>query len=90
MVDEAHLLDHPQAHQTDDLPMNTWTAKAHELRAEQARVFTNIIRDINPEQLERVYSTTLAGDERKLRGIPCKARGVGGAIPGTNPSSAIR
>ena len=28
---------------------------------------------------------TAAGDERKLRGIPCMARGVGGTQPQTQP-----
>jgi len=28
---------------------------------------------------------TAAGDERKLRGIPCIARGVGGTQPHTQP-----
>jgi hypothetical protein len=34
-----------------------------------------------------VYSTTLAGDARKLRGIPAIGRSVAGAIPGTSPHS---
>lgn len=28
---------------------------------------------------------TSGGDERRLRGVPCIARGVGGAIPGSSP-----
>jgi hypothetical protein len=32
-----------------------------------------------------VYATTLAGDARKLRGIPAIGRSVQGAIPGTSP-----
>lgn len=31
------------------------------------------------------YATTLAGDSRKLRGIPAIGRNVRGAIPGTTP-----
>jgi hypothetical protein len=34
-----------------------------------------------------VVRATLAGDERRLRGIPCIARGVPGASPGTNPGN---
>lgn len=35
------------------------------------------------------FGATLPGDERRLRGIPCVARGVAGACPGTNPLSAL-
>ncbi len=72
--------------------MNTWTAKAHELRQTQANILATIIRDINPnapEIQERRYRATAAGDERRLRGIPALARGVGSAIPGTNPLQAL-
>jgi len=70
--------------------MSTWTARAHELRAAQARIVANILREIDPDDpvlTEHRYATTLAGDERKLRGIPVYARGVGGAIPGSRPGS---
>lgn len=39
---------------------------------------------------DQVYATTLAGDHRKLRGIPAIGRNVRGAIPGTNPEDCIR
>lgn len=32
-----------------------------------------------------VACATLPGDTRRLRGIPCIARGVGGTSPGSNP-----
>jgi hypothetical protein len=35
----------------------------------------------------KVYATTLAGDPRKLRGIPAIGKSVAGAIPGTAPHS---
>lgn len=38
--------------------------------------------DINP-------NATLGGDERRLRGIPVIASGVGGTSPGTNPAAAV-
>lgn len=72
--------------------MSTWTAKAHQLREAQANILCQILREADPDDpqfRERVYRTTAAGDERKLRGIPCIARGVGGAIPGSSPH-AIR
>lgn len=34
---------------------------------------------------EPVGGATPAGDERRLRGIPCIARGVSGAVPDTRP-----
>jgi hypothetical protein len=37
------------------------------------------------EDHTQVYATTLAGDPRKLRGIPAIGRNVTGAIPGTSP-----
>lgn len=70
--------------------MSTWTARAHELRQAQATQLTEILRDIDPNDpdiQEKRYATTLAGDERKLRGIPAIGRGVTGAIPGTSPHS---
>lgn len=32
---------------------------------------------------------TAAGDERRLRGIPCISRGVPGTSPGTNPLAEL-
>lgn len=37
-----------------------------------------------------VQRATLPGDNRRLRGIPCVARGVAGVSPGTHPVSALR
>ncbi len=36
-----------------------------------------------------VSRATLAGDTRRLRGIPVQARGVGGTSPNTNPVQAL-
>jgi hypothetical protein len=36
-----------------------------------------------------VARATLPGDMRRLRGIPCAARGVSSTSPGTNPVSAL-
>lgn len=66
--------------------MTTWTAKAHQLREAQANILVEILRDIDPDQLQErndvVYSTT---EGEQLRGIPAIGRGVAGAIPGTSP-----
>lgn len=68
--------------------MSLWTARAHELLTKQADQLATILNETNTEDL-RVYRTTAAGDERKLRGIPAIGRNVAGAIPGTSPH-AIR
>jgi hypothetical protein len=39
---------------------------------------------------QTVARATLPGDNRRLRGIPCVARGVSGVSPGTDPVSCIR
>lgn len=36
------------------------------------------------------YTTTAAGDPRKLRGIPAIGRNVHGAIAGTRPEDCLR
>ena len=45
----------------------------------------NIDRATRDATDHTVYATTLAGDSRKLRGIPAIGRNVRGAIPGTTP-----
>lgn len=44
----------------------------------------------DPGPTVTVARATLAGDDRRLRGIPCVARGVAGVSPGTAPGSSIR
>jgi hypothetical protein len=41
------------------------------------------------ESVQTVTRATLPGDTRRLRGIPCIARGVGGTSPGTDPLLAL-
>ena len=36
-----------------------------------------------------VTRATLGGDTRRMRGIPCIARGVSGVSPGTDPRLAV-
>lgn len=66
---------------------SSWTTKAHQLREHQADMYAEVLRTIDPDDLEPVYRTTAGGDEQKLRGIPAIGRGVTGAIPGTSPHS---
>jgi hypothetical protein len=43
----------------------------------------------DPGPVRTVQRATLAGDPRRLRGIPVCARGVGGVSPGTNPLAEV-
>lgn len=67
--------------------MSIWTTPAHRLLEAQADALADVLRDIDPAELEEQHTfiATAAGDERKLRGIPAIGRGVAGAIPGTSP-----
>jgi hypothetical protein len=61
-------------------------------RAERARKIAAIVRETEcsaESATKTVAQATLAGDERRLRGVPCIARGVGGASPGTNPVAEL-
>lgn len=73
--------------------MSTWTAKAHELRAAQARLLADILLTLDPNDprtLTTKHIASPAGSERALRGIPVVgAQGVGGTITGTNPLQAL-
>lgn len=41
------------------------------------------------ETPKTVTRATLPGDNRRLRGIPCVARGVSGVSPGTDPLAQV-
>jgi hypothetical protein len=47
-----------------------------------------ISREMN-QQVDTVVKATLAGDNRRLRGLPAVGRGVSGHIPGTDPLEAL-
>jgi hypothetical protein len=51
-----------------------------------ARILIETGEDAPPETLARA---TLAGDGRRLRGIPAVSRGTSGAIAGTDPLRAL-
>lgn len=60
-------------------------------RIEDERKIGRILRETTSMDLPRtVARATLPGDTRRLRGIPCVARGVAGVSPGTHPSDALR
>lgn len=59
-------------------------------RAERERKIARIILEAGPEETPAtVARATLAGDARRLRGLPAIGRGVGGTIPGTSPEGAL-
>lgn len=60
-----------------------------EEHAEFRAKITRMWQDIDSSELVNTPSrATAAGDSRKLRGIPAIARGVSGAVPGTQPEAA--
>lgn len=57
-------------------------------RLEDQRKVAKIVLEASPEVVSQtVARATLPGDTRRLRGIPCVARGVAGVSPGTDPRS---
>lgn len=78
--------------------MNIWTTplgnnpliraiRHHELTVQLEDQLHQIARDTETVPIVNSKATA-AGDERKLRGIPALAYGVGGTIPGTDPLRA--
>ncbi len=58
--------------------------------AEWERKLARILIEVGePAPASRTFRATAAGDEQRLRGIPCQAKGVGGTSPGTNPMAAL-
>jgi hypothetical protein len=69
-------------------PADAYHRIRRELQVEAAKI-ARILRDTASPEPERPSRGTAPGDERKLRGIPVQARGVGGTIPGSDPVSAL-
>lgn len=60
-------------------------------RIEDERKLARILLEADIAEVPKtVARATLPGDNRRLRGIPCVARGVSGVSPGTHPSDAVR
>jgi len=57
-----------------------------QLEVEDRAAVERIVRDTVPET-STVARATLAGDTRRLRGIPVCAFGVAGVSPGTDPQA---
>jgi hypothetical protein len=59
---------------------------AHTERIEDERKIGRILIESQAVDIPKtVARATLPGDNRRLRGIPCVARGVSGVSPGTQP-----
>jgi hypothetical protein len=64
---------------------------AHTEHIEDERKIGRILIESQAVDIPKtVARATLPGDNRRLRGIPCVARGVAGVSPGTSPSDALR
>ncbi len=59
------------------------------LDAEAERMIARAVVEAEPVNPATVTSATLAGDKRRLRGVPVVGGGTGGAIAGTNPVAAL-
>jgi hypothetical protein len=60
-----------------------------DLERQHARQLAQYARETGDHLEHSARGATPAGDERRLRGIPVQARGVGGTIPGTSPTTAL-
>ncbi len=57
---------------------------------EDERMVARVVLEASPsEQPQTIARATLPGDNRRLRGIPCIAKGVAGVSPGTDPLVVI-
>jgi hypothetical protein len=65
-----------------------WARQLKEER-EFERQMAEIAIETEREIPKALCCATAAGDERRLRGIPCIARGVGGTSPGTRLGAFI-
>jgi hypothetical protein len=64
---------------------NQFTERA----ADERNIARILIESSVAEIPKTVARATLPGDNRRLRGIPCIARGVQGCSPGTDPAWAV-
>lgn len=61
-----------------------------ERMADERKIGRILLESNVADTTKTVARATLPGDTRRLRGIPCVARGVAGVSPGTHPSDALR
>ena len=64
--------------------------RRHDERIEDERKVARIVSESSTLDVPvTVARATLGGDMRRLRGLPCAARGVSSTAPGPNPLSAL-
>lgn len=65
--------------------------KHAELDAHNAKVMVQIARDTatSDTPIRTAQGATAGGDERKARGVPILAKGIGGVMPGTSPHQML-
>ena len=56
---------------------------------DQRKIGRILLESTAMETPATVARATLPGDNRRLRGIPCVARGVSGVSPGTDPLGVL-
>lgn len=73
------------------MPNITFAQRNAELDRHNATLMIRIAQETaaSDAPLIAARGATAAGDERKLRGIPCLAPGVGNTIQGTDPLRAL-
>lgn len=73
------------------MPNITFAQRNAELDHHNAALLIRIALETATDDapLKQARGATAAGDERKLRGIPCLAPGVGNTIHGTDPLRAL-
>jgi hypothetical protein len=59
-------------------------------KLEDERKIAKVLMESDGVEIPKtVARATLPGDNRRLRGIPCVARGVAGVSPGTDPLAYV-
>ncbi len=73
------------------MPNITFAQRNAELDHHNATMLIRIAQETSVSDLpiRQAQGATAAGDERRLRGIPCLAQGVGNTIHGTDPVRAL-
>ncbi len=73
------------------MPNITFAQRNAQLDAHNAALLIRIALETSTSDtpIHQAKGATAAGDERKLRGIPCLAQGVGNTIHGTDPLRAL-
>ncbi len=73
------------------MPNITFAQRNAELDHHNATMLIRIAQEtsVSDAPIRQAPGATAAGDEQRLRGIPCLAQGVGNTIAGTDPLRAL-